>query len=265
MPLYKQKAIIKQAEGALEVQDIRFEDLEKGSHHEDPQDQVQPVIFENFDQSANDGSDFEADGRFLERKEPADEVEPIDAPSLNEIAKNLLARAEKEAEAIRQKAYEEGWKEGFEKGYREGLEELKERLKEVEKVILELSNLPSRVLNDYKRWLVDAAFKLAKNIIQAELSIHPQLFLDMLEKLLGQLDEASLITVYLNPEDLAALRIASDLEEWISLQDRVVKLKADPELPKGSCRVESEIELIDANLETCLEEVKRDLLARMRV
>ncbi|SFM47754.1 FliH/SctL family protein [Thermodesulforhabdus norvegica] len=267
MPSYKQKVVIKQVDGVVEVQSVQFEDLEHGADFHGPEERVQSVSFESFDESLPDS----AQGRFTEKSGSShenvstDSIEPLNAPSVDEIIKDIVAKAEKDAEAIRQRAYEEGWKDGYGKGYDEGLKEAKEKLGEVEDILWEIRNVPARILNDYRDWLIEAAFKIAKSIVQAELTSHPQLFLEMLNKLIARLDETSLITVYLNPDDLAALRIAADLEDWAALQDRTIKLKADDQLPRGSCRVESEVELIDADLEMCLEELKKDILARVRV
>lgn len=261
---YKSKNIIKPDDSDAKIEKARFveletdEDSEGNVHVNNINAEPRRVVFERFDKDVTEmPMEDGKDAGIQNEDRQSVYMEPMYFTNTEEILKKKLAEAEKEAEAIKQRAFEEGRSEGF----AEGLEEAKSTSKAVEEIISKLENTPLKVLEDYKTWLVDAAFTIAKYIIQTELSLHPKMFLEMLKRLIEQLEDTSLVTVYLNPEDLAALRIAADLEEWISGQDRPLRFKAKPELSRGGCQVESEVELIDAHLETSLEELKKNLLA----
>jgi|GEM_PF-1448218 len=192
-----------------------------------------------------------------------DQLEPFVVPNIKQLADEEIAKAREEADRIKQEAFEKGKKEGYEAGFQQGLGEASEITNKLKRTLSSIENLPPQILRDYKRWLIEAAFTVAKHIVQTELTQNRQLYLNMLEKLIKNLEEDTPITIFLNPEDMASLRLSTDLEEWANLQGLTIRFKEDPTLEPGSCRLENDVELLDASLDSCIKEMKRELYAEM--
>lgn len=229
---------------------------------------IEPFSFEPFDVNFNRTlTEEEQEGQVnaLEEGEPSGvpsepQMEVFRPPDLEELVIKRLHEAEREAQEIKNRAFEEGRSEGYRVGYEQGIEDAKELAKQCGEVLESLSGLPSKIMNDYSEWLINAAFSIAKHIIQEELSSKPQTFLALVGRLVKEMEGDFPITVFLNPEDVSMLRLGVDFDEWARMQGRVLKLAEDPLLERGSCRLETDIALLDATLEKIMREMKREIL-----
>ncbi len=289
MPL--SKIIIKPDEN-VQIEQFRLEAFDRDSVHEELSGIVSgesrgiaDYVFQDFNEEDESGGDGDVKGDKPLTSEPVEssesdeidefsesteqdfesssdkELQPLNVPNFEKLAEEKISRALEEAENIKKQAYEDGRKAGYQEGFQEGLKAGEEYVEKIKNLISELESVSHRVLKDYKGWIVDAAFKIASHIVRTELTTNKQIFLDMLEELVKQLEEESLITIYLNPEDMVTLRLSTDLEEWAQMQGKAIRFKEDPNLSLGSCRLETDVELLDATLENCIEELKREALA----
>ncbi|MCX7822916.1 MAG: FliH/SctL family protein [Syntrophobacterales bacterium] len=230
--------------------------------------EVEPFSFEAFDgdyvvkQSEESLEDHEIEQEISHSVNTSNEpqMEVLKPPDLEEVVIKRLHEAEQEAQEIKSKAFEEGRAEGYQVGYAQGMEDAKEVIEQCEKVLGALNELPSKIMNDYREWLIDAAFSIAKHIIQDELSSKPQALLAIIGRLVKEMENDLPITIFLNPDDLTLLRLGIDFEEWARTQGKILKLAEDPLLERGSCRAESDIALIDATLDRIMKEMKREFL-----
>ncbi|MEJ5299815.1 MAG: FliH/SctL family protein [Thermodesulforhabdaceae bacterium] len=233
---------------------------------------VEPFSFENFDESVSQGRDLvqvEPTEEKSEGEERSDSVrtdlsnevrmELLQPPDIEELVIKRLSEVEREAQEIKNRAFEEGRAEGYQVGYEQGMEDAREIARQCGETLKSLSNLPYSIMNDYKEWLIEAAFTIAKHIIQGELTTKPQALLGFIGRLAKEMEDNVPITVFLNPEDLSLLRIGSDFDEWARTQGKALRLAEDPALERGSCRLESDLALLDATLSKLLEEMKREI------
>ncbi len=289
MPLSK---IIIKAKEKVQIEQFRLESFDEEGVHEEisgvvsgENKEIVDYVFQDFNRKSEEGCNTEekednlsvaesaqnsepskTDDSVEENKPSSEsnsdkELQPLNVLDFEKLAEEKIAKALEEAENIKKQAYEEGKKAGYQEGFRDGLEEGKEYVEKIKGLVTELESVSHKVLKDYKSWIVDAAFKIASHIVRTELTTNKQIFLNMLEELVKQLEEESLITIYLNPEDMVTLRLSTDLEEWAQIQGRAIRFKEDPNLSLGSCRLETDVELLDATLESCIEELKREALA----
>lgn len=239
--------------------------------------QVEPFSFASFDE----GADVEREEEDLEALAPSDvsessaqegssevnadrpELEAFRPPDIEQIILKKLHEAESEAQKIKSRAFEEGRDEGYRVGYEQGLEDARRIVEECKNLMEFLGKLPASIMNDYKEWLIDAAFTIAKHIIQEELSTKPQTFLAHIGRLVKEMEDDLPITIFLNPEDLSLLSLSTDFDEWARGQGKILKLAPDDSLERGSCRMESNVALIDATLDKVLKEMKQDVLTEL--
>lgn len=179
--------------------------------------------------------------------------------AVESVIQRRLDEAERQARELEKQGYEEGyargWKEGNEAG-RQAMHDTRERL---ESLLQELQELPAKVFQDYRGWFIDAVLAVSRQIVGDELSARPELLVDSIESLIMEAEKSATLTVYLNPNDLETLEKHSDHVARLKDLAAPLLLKPDAALLKGGCRVESEIQLLDATIETQLEGVRRIL------
>jgi flagellar assembly protein FliH len=95
--------------------------------------------------------------------------------------------------------------------------------------------------------LVRTATQIARQVVRSELSTRPELIVGVAQEALGVLlTSARHITVRVHPEDMAV--VAQGAAE--ALDARGARLVADHSVTRGGCMVESDLGVIEANVET---------------
>jgi flagellar assembly protein FliH len=84
--------------------------------------------------------------------------------------------------------------------------------------------------------------------------------IELMEDVLSEAGESQGIVLFLHPKDLDLLSRHSALEEMTGKAEKTFSIRPDPEMSRGGCRLESEIQLIDASLENRLALIERTLL-----
>lgn len=109
--------------------------------------------------------------------------------------------------------------------------------------------------------IVDAAFRLAEEILGREVAHTPEPGRDALARALGLAPAGLPVTVRLNPADHATLVAALDPAGTgvLEVDGRTVTLVTDPNLKAGDATADSEATAIDARLETAVQRAKEAL------
>ena len=143
-------------------------------------------------------------------------------------------RAEKEAEDLKKKGYDEG--------YQEGLTKLNEQ-------IIALDNEKKRLRHEMNQLILPLALKAAKKVVAGELQTHPETIVNIVLKALEPVMQNHKITLFINKADKEALeaekpRIKEKLEQLESL---IIKERDD--VSPGGCIIETETGIINATIE----------------
>jgi type III secretion protein L len=171
-------------------------------------------------------------------------------------ARELLQKAQQEAEAIIHKAQETAEKQrqaGYETGYQEGLAQTTELLM---KARLE----QEQFLKNANRELMDLAFKIAEKIIGKQLEIDPDTIISIVKQAMQTVRQTKQLTIRVHPDDAKRLRAnEEELQEALGRQ-RFLDVVEDKKVQYGGCIIESEIGTVEAQLNTQLERLKKILL-----
>ena len=170
-------------------------------------------------------------------------------PESEETIQKRLLEAERKAEELEKEAYESGYAQGQKDGFEYGQKSLLLAKERLEQLLKDMENLSAKVLQDYKDWLLKTAVAIARQIVNKELSLRPELLIEFVEFVLAEADETQHLTIYLNPSDLDLMKKSANLDEIMEQSDRSLTLKADQQLERGGCRAESLIQLLDASME----------------
>lgn len=171
-------------------------------------------------------------------------------------AQEIILKAQSDAERIRMQA-EEYRQRGFEEGYQAGFEEGKQ---ELTATILDLNRQNQERFKHYEPELVKLAMRIAEKIIGEQVKISPETVVGIVSKALGNVRHQRDIYVRVNPDDYDTIMQHKPvlLERLSRAQD--IDIRPDANIAAGSCRIESEIGTIDANLQNQLAAIERALL-----
>jgi len=154
----------------------------------------------------------------------------------------------------------EAFAQGFAQGERAGAEasavQAEAMLRRMAQAIEEIASLRHRIARDTEQQMVQLALTVARRIIQREVAVDRELVMAIARVAIDRVGDAAQVTVRLSPEDCAAITAANH-DGWPAGHVTVV---ADARLPRGGCRVESELGNIDAGVEAQLQEMTRALL-----
>jgi flagellar assembly protein FliH len=149
---------------------------------------------------------------------------------------------------------------GFAQGESAGLEAAAKRgdamLRRLTQTLDEMTTLRAQMIRDTEQQMVSLALAVARRIIHREVSLDRDLLIAIARVALDRLGEDAKVSVRLNPDDYAATESARTAE-WAGSQVSVV---ADPRVPRGGCRIESDFGALDAGVDAQIQELAHALL-----
>jgi type III secretion protein L len=171
-------------------------------------------------------------------------------------ARELLQKAQLEAEAILKKAEEESAKQrqtGYDTGYQEGLAQTTE-------LLVKARTEQEQFLKNANRDLMDLAFKIAEKIIGKQLEMEPETIIAIVKQAMQTVRQSKQLTIRVHPEDAKLLKQnEEELQETLGRQ-RILDVVEDKKVYRGGCIIESEIGTVEAQLQTQLDRLKKILL-----
>ena len=162
-------------------------------------------------------------------------------------AARILAAAEHERERITAQARRDGEAEGLRR-YLDAIAGVSARLDEF--------------YQKAEPELVKLATGVARKIVSTELTSQPDTIVQMVRQALTGVRQARRVVIQVPPPHVENLRAqASELDLSSTCE---IQVMADASLAPGGCRIETELGLVDARLETQLSIIEQALLRRPR-
>jgi flagellar assembly protein FliH len=178
-------------------------------------------------------------------------------------AAQIVARAERDAQAIRQRAEAEGRSAGQRAAERTIEQKLGQQLSTLlpalKQVIQDVGHAKQDWLTHWERTAVHVAAAIAARVIRRELPNMPDVTLTLVREALELASGSAQIRVQLNPADHEALKpqIEALVKELSGLGSAAVL--ADPRVSPGGCRVETRFGVIDQQFESQLTRIEEEL------
>jgi flagellar assembly protein FliH len=173
-----------------------------------------------------------------------------------------------EIEDVERRAYEEAFAQGREAGLaaaraesQKALDQLKSQVTRLDGVLKALDKPLQQVNEDVERQLMTLALTIARQLVRRELKTDPAQVIAIIRETVSLLPAAARdVRVHLHPEDAAVVRerLASPTA------DRAWTIVEDPVMTRGGCKVTTDTALIDARVETRLNEVISAMLGDQR-
>lgn len=166
--------------------------------------------------------------------------------------RNLVSRAQEEAEMIKKSAFEEG--------YRKGLEQVTNDIESFKKEILNFMRARQEVFEYIAPDILEISVDIAKKIIKREVEQDPQIILNSIIDVLKMVSKSEAkINIRVQPQ---AMQFIKDMIPDLTYQygiDAKINIIADPSLEAGGCVVQTNNGIVDASIGTQLEIIKKTL------
>lgn len=166
--------------------------------------------------------------------------------------RNLVSRAQEEAEAIKKSAFEEG--------YRKGLEQSLNDINDFKTKIHEFMGAPKEVFEYIAPDILQISVEVAKRVIKREVETDPQILIDTIIDVLKTVSRSEpKINIRVNPQAVTFLK---DTLPGITYQygiDAKINIISDPSIGEGGCVFQTNNGIVDASVDTQVEIIKKAL------
>lgn len=166
--------------------------------------------------------------------------------------RNLISRAQEEADQIKESAAKEG--------YRAGLEEAKHDIEVLREHLSNFVSAKKEVFEYIAPDILEISVDIARKIIKKELEQDPEAILGMILEVMDNLSkDETKITIKINPMQSDLVR--EELPKVLSQRgiDARINVVADENMESGGCLIQTSNGIIDAGLETQIEILKEAL------
>lgn len=178
-----------------------------------------------------------------------------------------LREASEQAAELKATAEKQGYEAGMDKGYYEGLEKGKSEMdnkysalsgtltKIAETALTEKHKLIKNTEDDIVKLAVD----VARKVVGRELVQDRSIVVNFVKEAIKMLEDKEKIIVYCHPEDIELIK--SHREDFIRLTDlnEALHILPDDMLERGECRLESNSEIVDTDINYQFGEIKKKL------
>ena len=215
-----------------------------------------------------------APGKLATQSKPLPADKPVrQGFKLNQLQGQLRTEQENaktlydsEIESVKKAAYEEGLKQGFAQGHQEGLEagkqeghqkyliDMRGNINKIQELTTAYEAAKSEIYSANERVLVQIAFQVAKKVILKELSTDEQHIQRTVKDIVDRLGVKESIRIKVSPKDLYRLEIIKKelTDHFVTLKN--ITVEASDRVQSG-CVVETEFNVIDAQIESQLNEI----------
>ncbi|MBP1925753.1 flagellar assembly protein FliH [Sedimentibacter acidaminivorans] len=195
------------------------------------------------------------------------------------IVNTAKRNAQSEVEEIKKRANEEGYNAGFEigknKGYEEGCqkglitirEELSKknetRVNEINSMIELIENEKKTILSKYENEIYKLSIDIAEKILRQKIELKDNFIAKIIESVINDYKNVEWVKIYISSnEDVKMLEADKSLIDELSKISDDIKIEVKKGLANGSCIVETPDNIVDASLDTQLNNLKEILLSK---
>ena len=163
-------------------------------------------------------------------------------------AREMVEQAAKEADAIKQKAYDEGFAQGNEDGAAAGRARVEAALDNLNRMVSGLDQANARAMLSLEPEMVALVQACVDRIFLTPGAVDKNLIRQVVSEAVRRVAENEVVTITVSPADLELIREfqPSLLERFEDLKR--VKLQTDPEMHAGDCLVASPTAQVEGGL-----------------
>lgn len=200
-------------------------------------------------------------------------AEPVyDGPSPEELLAEaqeqidaMFANAQREAEQIKENAFNEGAAQGYNEGAARAEQEIATEMdrlrREYAQKEAQLTAVYQQKLEEIEPGLIDVLTNIYEHIFHVKMSDYRDIIVHLIGNALRKTDSSSEYLIHVSPEDLPFVSMQKEaLMEAGGIANVSVEFIEDVTLKKNQCLIESDGGIFDCSLGVELKELKKQLL-----
>ena len=201
------------------------------------------------------GRETESAERMMESEQARDDRSSPDSAAAEKVEKLLEER------------FEHCMREGYEQGLARAEEECRSmqekaaaKLREAELSLREARQRYKEIISSSEKKIVELSIAIAERLIRGQLDAAPETVTYIVRETMNILNGGEQIDLYVNPADLAACHSYGETLKGEYEEISRLEVIADPGLPRGSCRIESESGVAEYLIDQEKEQLRETLL-----
>ncbi|SMG16132.1 FliH/SctL family protein [Paenibacillus aquistagni] len=171
-------------------------------------------------------------------------------------------RAEDESirEQVKSEAYQEGHLAGTAQAEQDIQAAYESKVRESEELLSQAYTAKDQLIQEAEPFVVTLSCSIAEKIIGTQLTLDPDLVLQMVRKQLARKRESGVITLCVSPQQFSFMNAAREELSLVIDSQAELQIIPDASVKDHGCVIRSSLGSIDARIDTQLEEVKKALL-----
>ena len=158
-------------------------------------------------------------------------------------------------ETEKQNSYNQGLSAGETSGFSKGEESVITAVKYLKKCGMDIIALKDKFLNEAETTVINLSVQIAKKIIASEISTNRDIIIQTIHKAINLISDRSQILLKLNETELESVKKKiPELKKEFDDVEKIV-IETDVRIGKGGTIIETNSGIIDARIETQVEEI----------
>lgn len=174
-------------------------------------------------------------------------------------AQQIIENAKREAEKMRQDAYNSGYEEGYSKGTEECKRNYQEKIEEAEQVRALAEKEYYNTIQSIESDIVYLSMSIAKKVVEYELSINPDIILNLIKNAIKKTSGRKGILVEVSSDDFVKVveGINSTLKREAGISE--VEVNENPGMSRGDFEINTNMGSINGMIDTKFEKIEKAL------
>jgi len=164
-------------------------------------------------------------------------------------------------EAAQHNGYAQGHSEGIAVAEAEVRQQWEQRLSEASAVLSEAYIMKEQIIQEAEPFLVELSCMIAEKVIDRQLTLNPDIVVELIRKSLSRRREQGVITLCVSPGQLAFVQAAREELNMAIDSQAELQILPDSTVKDSGCVIRSAYGSIDARIDTQLSEIKRELIS----
>lgn len=157
-------------------------------------------------------------------------------------------------------AWQNGNQAGVKQTQNQLISQVQKLTQNLEMIINNLNLQTEKIIESHEQDILTLILKIARKVTETEISLNPEIILNVVKKSLNLLNEKEEIKIHVHPENWSVVKDnLKKINLTVDLPENV-EIVANENIAQGSCLVDFKAGSIDAELDTQFEEIQRKLL-----
>ncbi|MEK3734568.1 MULTISPECIES: FliH/SctL family protein [Paenibacillus] len=164
------------------------------------------------------------------------------------------------SEALKSEGYRQGYEEGAAKAEQEMRELLDKATHEAQELLQQAYRAKEELIQEAEPFLVELSCAIAEKVIERQLTVEPELMVELIRKNLSRKREKGVISLCVAPEHFEFIYAAREELGLVIDSQAELQILPDATVQDRGCVIRSSFGSVDARIDTQLEEIKKELV-----